>query len=99
MSVESICALAVGDEQSAANALGGKFQIEACGPLANCDHRVEKYDFSDGQKIYVELYYCSTDHVKTFGIALVVLLVLFFAWKRVRKTSKIVPDALSQTSS
>lgn len=82
--MESICALAQGSEPAASVALGGEFVIENCGFFGKCDHRVERYNFANGKQDYVELYYCSTDLVKT-GFAVVILLLLFyFVFKKMR---------------
>jgi hypothetical protein len=78
---ESICTLASGDERAAYNAFGKRFQIESCGLFANCDHLVEKYDFSSGNEVHVEVYYCSVDYAKVAGAIVMFFVLLFIAWK------------------
>jgi hypothetical protein len=89
---KSICALEVGQEEAAARALGGAFVLEDCGPLAECRHKVESFDFSSGKEDYVEIFYCATNYVYVGLIIAAVLLVVFFLYRKVRKTRQYVPD-------
>lgn len=92
----SICALAQGDEKAAAKALGGSFILESCGFFSNCDHRVERYDFSSGKETYVEMYYCSTDVVKVGGVVAVVLVALFLLIRKMKKRTKMLRQVQQQ---
>ena len=87
-SPESICALAAGDERAAYNAFGKPFQIEACGVFGNCDHQVEKYDFSSGGGVHVVVYYCSVDYMKVGGCVLFVIALLVVVWKLAKRAKQ-----------
>lgn len=82
--VTSICALEAGKEHLAAHFLGA-FDIEECGPLTRCAHRVEKFDYTQKDELYVEMYYCEPNWGLIATIATVVILALLYAWFKKRQ--------------
>lgn len=75
--IESICALAPGDEKKAFEAIGA-FDLEACGIYSTCAHKVEKFYNSAGKRGHVELFYCQLDYWKVILTIVVLLLVAFY---------------------
>ena len=74
------------DERGAAQALGGKFLREDCGFFEQCAHRVEDYDFTQSANgNAVEIWYCQIDWTKAGPVLLVVLAVLFYAYKKINE--------------
>ena len=82
---QSICALEPGHELKAFNAIG-PFDIEQCGPLMNCSHRVDKISFKNGVQENVELYYCAMNWPVFIGGVVALLLILWFIKRRFFKS-------------
>lgn len=82
----SICSIPPGQEQNAFNAIG-PFDLEPCGPMMVCSHRVEKINFVGGKEQNVELYYCSVNWWAVCGLLFVLLLIYWFT--RIRMKSAV----------
>ena len=85
MSDESVCFVPEGYEENVAYALGCGFKLEDCGILAKCDHKIEKYEYVNGQKVYAQWYQCSMNYAYVGGIlaaSIVLLFVARYAYKR-----------------
>jgi hypothetical protein len=82
----SVCHVPEGYEAAAARALGGAFKLEGCGALARCEHKVEKFDFTDGRAVYAVWYECDPAMPPALALAAAVLCVLaLLAWWRTRR--------------
>lgn len=89
---ESVCHVQPGDEANVAAALGGKFAIEDCGFFGNCDHKVEKFDFTySSAGNYVEIWYCSTDWTKVGGALIGGFLLLYIIYRQIKARMNPVP--------
>jgi hypothetical protein len=83
MGRETICSTS--DTAAAAIVLGGRFDLEDCSFFETCSHRVQRYDVDASDRpLTVELRYCAIDWTKAGPLAVLVLLVLFWAYRRSR---------------
>ena len=74
------------NEYTAAHALGGRFELEACGFFEECSHKVEKYDMTANTNgpIISEVYYCALDWMKVGPLIAISIMILFFVFKKTR---------------
>ena len=83
---EKICDAS--SDEAAAFALNGKFDKESCSFFENCDHLVERHDYTrDGTPIVAGLYYCSMDWKKVLPLVLLFVVIVFFIWRKMRSVS------------
>lgn len=94
---ESVCFIPEGQEASVAFALGGQFKLEEdCGPFGSCNHKVEKFDYRNGQTSYAQWYYCSTNYYTIGGLLVGIIAVFFvlaYVVKRLRKKNYVAEEA------
>lgn len=83
--IETICDLDHGSEEVAAILLGGRFDVEDCGALSSCSHKVEKFDFSAEPPLSVTVYTCRTNWIAIVGITVGAALALFFLVRFIRR--------------
>lgn len=83
---QSICSLEPGQELNAFSAIG-PFDLEPCGPMMVCSHRVEKVNFVDGKEQNVELYYCTVNWWIVCGGLFALLLVYLFIRRRMQSAT------------